>query len=332
MWNIKLHKLKMLGCQRLLQPCRHAGGLGLSRVSATCHNRTVIRWCTICSSAPSETLNSMLPNAPGHSRSAITFTVAIAREGIPQCVQKPRRWHQRSIGQRHHAASDALWSWRVQLAAAQTHPGEGMDGKLPTVLSLCRSAEDRGTLLQDTIGPGLQLMHQVVRVGQLSLTLVVPADVDAVMDMYIERGEDLDLTAQHGSLMAAAYHGCDHRHVSGKGHSARSEGRLPERIERASLQWSPAQQSGTWMSNEARVVHLCTMKLQKAQPEAHQSSDGHQWIDSGLLQKDTADKWDCTSDWLTGGSGSVSRHTGVLHEGCCRQLLRCYAMHSSQSC
>ena len=45
-------------------------------------------------------------------------------------------------------------------------------------------------------------MHQVVRVGQLSLILVVPADVDAVMDMYIERGGLMDLTAQHGKIVA----------------------------------------------------------------------------------------------------------------------------------
>ena len=64
-----------------------------------------------------------------------------------------------------------------------------MDGKVPTLLPPCRNAEDRGKLIHDTIGPGLQLMHQNVRVGQLSLTLVVPADVDAVMDMYIDRGK-----------------------------------------------------------------------------------------------------------------------------------------------
>ena len=85
-----------------------------------------------------------------------------------------------------------------------------MDGRAPTVLHSCRSAEDRGKLIHDTIGPGLQLMHQVVRVGQLSLTLVVPADVDAVMDMYIDRGEELGLTAQQGSVMAACRWQEDH--------------------------------------------------------------------------------------------------------------------------
>ena len=82
-----------------------------------------------------------------------------------------------------------------------------MASKVPTALLPCRSAEDRGKLLQDTIGPRLQLMHQVVRVGHLSLTLVVPADVDAVMDMYIERGGDLGPTAQHGTPQILWLHG-----------------------------------------------------------------------------------------------------------------------------
>ncbi len=51
-------------------------------------------------------------------------------------------------------------------------------------------SEDAGTALDSTLAGGrLELMQQRLRVGGRDITLVVPRDVDAVMQMYIDAGE-----------------------------------------------------------------------------------------------------------------------------------------------
>ncbi|KAK9829936.1 hypothetical protein WJX72_008749 [[Myrmecia] bisecta] len=50
--------------------------------------------------------------------------------------------------------------------------------------------EDEGVPLDITLEPGIRLMQQTLRVGDMALILVVPADIDAVMDMYIDRGQE----------------------------------------------------------------------------------------------------------------------------------------------
>ena len=51
------------------------------------------------------------------------------------------------------------------------------------------SSEDVGEPIDTILEPGLQLMHQHLSLGSRRLTLVVPRDVDAVLDMYISRGD-----------------------------------------------------------------------------------------------------------------------------------------------
>lgn len=55
--------------------------------------------------------------------------------------------------------------------------------------SLPCSSEDVGEPIETVLEPGLQLMHQHLSLGGRNLTLVVPRDVDAVLDMYISRGD-----------------------------------------------------------------------------------------------------------------------------------------------
>ena len=56
-------------------------------------------------------------------------------------------------------------------------------------IALSCSSEDVGEPIDTILGPGLQLMHQHLSVGSRKLTLVVPRDVNAVLDMYISRGD-----------------------------------------------------------------------------------------------------------------------------------------------
>jgi hypothetical protein len=54
--------------------------------------------------------------------------------------------------------------------------------------------EDTGNLLHESLGTErLALMEQRLPVGSQDLVLVEPADVDAVMDMYIHRGASSNL-------------------------------------------------------------------------------------------------------------------------------------------
>ena len=51
------------------------------------------------------------------------------------------------------------------------------------------SSEDEGQPIDTMLEPQLQLMHQHLSLGGRELTLVVPRSVDAVLDMYISRGD-----------------------------------------------------------------------------------------------------------------------------------------------
>ncbi|KAK9842869.1 hypothetical protein WJX74_003682 [Apatococcus lobatus] len=56
-----------------------------------------------------------------------------------------------------------------------------------------RAQEDEGRVLGEELPGGLKLMQQRLQLDHLDLQLIVPHDVDAVMDMYINAGrEDLD--------------------------------------------------------------------------------------------------------------------------------------------
>jgi hypothetical protein len=53
--------------------------------------------------------------------------------------------------------------------------------------------EPAGRLLQDFLGQDqLQLMEQRLSLGPRELVLIQPADIDAVMDMYIRRGKSMN--------------------------------------------------------------------------------------------------------------------------------------------
>ena len=54
--------------------------------------------------------------------------------------------------------------------------------------ALACSSEDCGQPIDTVLPPGLQLMHQQLTLAGRDLTLVVPRSIDAVLDMYIERG------------------------------------------------------------------------------------------------------------------------------------------------
>lgn len=54
----------------------------------------------------------------------------------------------------------------------------------------CTCSEDVGTAMDGTLmGGRFELMQQRLRVGGRDITLIVPRDVDAVMEMYIDAGE-----------------------------------------------------------------------------------------------------------------------------------------------
>ena len=58
------------------------------------------------------------------------------------------------------------------------------------IISYCTCSEDAGTALDGTLaGARFDLMQQRLRVGGRDVTLIVPRDVDAVMQMYIDAGE-----------------------------------------------------------------------------------------------------------------------------------------------
>ena len=60
-------------------------------------------------------------------------------------------------------------------------------------------SEDLGTAVEGALAGGrFELMQQRLRIGGRNITLVVPRDVDAVMQMYIDAGAD-----------GRAPHGCD---------------------------------------------------------------------------------------------------------------------------
>jgi hypothetical protein len=50
--------------------------------------------------------------------------------------------------------------------------------------------EDDGRPLDLWLGPGFRLMEQRISAGGTELTMIVPQDVDAVMDWYIQQGMD----------------------------------------------------------------------------------------------------------------------------------------------
>lgn len=52
--------------------------------------------------------------------------------------------------------------------------------------ALCR--EDRGIPLKCDAIPGVRLMLQQLHIGGQEFNLVLPADIDAIMDMYIASG------------------------------------------------------------------------------------------------------------------------------------------------
>lgn len=51
------------------------------------------------------------------------------------------------------------------------------------------SKEDAGIVLDDYIGPGLQLMEQSLEIDGRTIKLIVPRSSDAVLDYYINAGE-----------------------------------------------------------------------------------------------------------------------------------------------
>lgn len=54
--------------------------------------------------------------------------------------------------------------------------------------------EDRGVPLRAALIPGMRLMLQPLCIGGEVFNLVVPADVDAIMDAYIAAGTGLAVT------------------------------------------------------------------------------------------------------------------------------------------
>ena len=81
----------------------------------------------------------------------------------------------------------------------------GMPPRFPGELNiLCRRrtcSEDAGTALDGALAGGrFELMQQRLTVGGRDITLVVPRDVDAVMQMYIDAGEP------HGGGMCLSNH------------------------------------------------------------------------------------------------------------------------------
>ena len=54
----------------------------------------------------------------------------------------------------------------------------------PTIL--CCSEEDAGIVLDEYIGPGLQLMEQSLGIAERTIKLIVPRSSDAVLNFYIE--------------------------------------------------------------------------------------------------------------------------------------------------
>lgn len=76
------------------------------------------------------------------------------------------------------------------------HSPTTMTKPVTTVLyTICRSSEDVGQPIDTVLEPGLQLMQQHLTLEGRQLTLVVPRDVDAVLDMYIDRGDPCKRTA-----------------------------------------------------------------------------------------------------------------------------------------
>ena len=73
--------------------------------------------------------------------------------------------------------------------------------------SLLCSSEDCGHPIDTVLPPGLELMQQKFTLAGRDFTLVVPRSIDAVLDMYIERGEaqGLHLSAFGLTLHTAVY-------------------------------------------------------------------------------------------------------------------------------
>lgn len=88
----------------------------------------------------------------------------------------------------------------LPLATATTAPARAASAHAATAQQPTQSSKLEGRPLARSIGPGLQLMEQRYQVAEQELVMVAPMDVDAVMDMYIESGEE----AQDMLLVPAA--------------------------------------------------------------------------------------------------------------------------------
>lgn len=78
----------------------------------------------------------------------------------------------------------------LPLATATSAPARAASAHAATAQQPTKSSKLEGRPLERSIGPGLQLMEQRYQVADQELVMVAPMDVDAVMDMYIESGEE----------------------------------------------------------------------------------------------------------------------------------------------
>ena len=84
--------------------------------------------------------------------------------------------------------------------------------------SLPCSSEDCGHPIDTVLPPGLELMQQKFTLAGRDFTLVVPRSIDAVLDMYIERGKAQFLHLSAFSLSPYTSDFC-HMHCVTQNHS-----------------------------------------------------------------------------------------------------------------